>query len=245
VTTHTATPDVVLEAKGLHRFYRREHDEVAALKDVSFDVRAGEMVAVVGPSGSGKSTLLGLLAGLDEPDGGSVWVRGQRLSHRSTAEEAVIRGCTIGVLTQTSGLIEHLSVLGNVELAETIRRRARATRFARVLGLGDGSEAQSAPVPPAAIVGAVGLSARAAARPSTLSGGETARANLAVALAAAPHILLADEPTAEVSRSEERALLELLSVSRPPTGATVVVTHSDAVARTADRVIELVDGKQR
>lgn len=239
------TAEVVLEAKGLHRFYRREHDEIAALKDVSFEVRAGEMLAVVGPSGSGKSTLLGLLAGLDEPDGGSVWVRGQRLSHRSLAEEAVIRGCTIGILTQTSGLIDHLSLLGNVELAATIRRRARTTRLARRLGLSDEADPITTPPRPASIVDAVGLAGRAAARPSTLSGGETARVNLAVALAGQPAVLLADEPTAEVSRSEERALLDLLSSRRPPHGATVVVTHSDAVATAADRVIRLVDGRQR
>jgi putative ABC transport system ATP-binding protein len=243
VTTPAETPEVVLEARGLHRFYRREHDEVAALKDVSFEVRAGEMLALVGPSGSGKSTLLGLLAGLDEPDGGAVWVRGQRLSHRSVSEGAVVRGCTIGVLTQTSGLIDHLSVLGNVELAATIRNRARATRLARSLRLSDTAATRQSSEP-AALLDAVGLGARARARPSTLSGGETARANLAVALAATPAVLLADEPTAEVSRAEERVLLELLSASRPPGGATVVVTHSEAVANTADRVIELLDGRQ-
>jgi len=238
-------PEFVLEAKGLHRFYRREHDEVAALKDVSFEVRAGEMIAVIGPSGSGKSTLVGLLAGLDEPDGGGAWVRGQRLSHRSRTEGSIIRGCAIGILTQSSGLIDHLSVLGNVELAGTVRRRARATRLARRLGLVDEADPIDTPTSPASIVDAVGIAGRAAARPSTLSGGETARANLAVALAGAPAVLLADEPTAELSRSEERSLLELLSARRPPGGATVVVTHADAVAAAADRVIELVDGRLR
>jgi putative ABC transport system ATP-binding protein len=91
----------------------------------------------------------------------------------------------------------------------------------------------------------LGLASRLGARPSTLSGGETARANLAVALAGQPMVLLADEPTAEVSRSEERALLDLLAATRPPSGATVLVTHSEVVASAADRVIELVDGKQR
>jgi putative ABC transport system ATP-binding protein len=157
---------------------------------------------------------------------------------------AVIRGCAIGVLTQTSGLIDHLSVLGNVGLAATIRHRARRARLARTLGLA-ATSAATLDAHPDALVISVGLGNRAAARPSTLSGGETARANLAVALAGVPTVLLADEPTAEVSRDEERTVLELLGARRPPSGATVVVTHSEAVAQAADRVIELVDGRQR
>jgi putative ABC transport system ATP-binding protein len=244
MTTVVDTREVVLEARGLHRFFERETDEVAALKDVSFEVRAGELLAVMGPSGSGKSPLLGLLAVFDDHDGGSVCFSGHRLSHRGVAQTAVIRGCCIGVLTQSSGLIDHLSVLGNVELAMALRRRARRTRLARSLRLPDLLPGKG-PSRADSLLEAVGLGARLDARPSTLSGGETARANLAVALAGQPTVLLADEPTAEVSRAEEGALLDLLSTTRPPSGATVVVTHSEVVAEAADRVIELVDGRQR
>jgi putative ABC transport system ATP-binding protein len=89
----------------------------------------------------------------------------------------------------------------------------------------------------------VGLSSHHNARPSTLSGGETARANLAVALSGAPRILLADEPTAEISRDEERSVLELITSMKPANGAVIIVTHSDAVASTADRTIEMQDGR--
>lgn len=228
--------DPVLEARGLHRFYRRGDSEVAALKDVSFTVRPGEMVAVIGPSGSGKSTLLSLLAGLDDPDGGSVWLAGERLSHQGPARQARLRGSRIGVLTQASGLVEHLSVVANVELAASFRPRAQRRAALR-------SREQTASS--LDLLGALGIGARARARPSTLSGGETARANLAVALAGAPTVLLADEPTAEVSREEERGILDLVTRTRPPSGATVLVTHSDAVAARADRVLELVDGRLR
>jgi len=215
----------VLEARGLHRFYRRGDEEVPALRDVSFAVAPGELIAIVGPSGSGKSTLLSLLAGLDDPDGGSVWIGGERFSHRGPADQARLRGRRIGVLTQASGLHEHLSVVANVRLAASFRAPGADSAEALLDGLALGS--------------------RATSRPSTLSGGETARANLAVALAGGPLVLLADEPTAEVSREEESSILALLRRVRPAEGATVVVTHSPTVAAAADRVIELVDGKQR
>lgn len=215
----------VLEARGLHRFFRRGGEEVAALRDVSLTAWPGETIAVVGPSGSGKSTLLNLLAGLDDPDGGSVSVTGEVLSHQPASVQAGVRGRHVGVLTQSSGLVEHLDVIGNLRLAASFRP-TRPTLFELM-----------------ALLEAVGLRSRSSSRPSTLSGGETARANLAVALAGGPKLLLADEPTAEVSRDEESVLLELLAALQPAGGATVIVTHSDAVAGAADRVVHLVDGR--
>ena len=218
----------VLQARGVHRFYRRGgrlDNEVIALRDVDLIVEPGELVAVVGPSGSGKSTLLGLLAGVDDPSGGSIWVVGQRLSHRPPAEQARLRGQHIGVLTQSSGLLDHLDVLGNVVLAGSFRRPSP-----------DSGQA-------AELLDRLGLRDRLHAQPSTLSGGETARANLAAALIGDPLVLLADEPTAEVSRAEEAAVLRLLTQHRPPGSGTVVVTHSVAVARAASRVVTLSAGR--
>jgi putative ABC transport system ATP-binding protein len=217
-----------LEADGLHRFYRSGDVEVAALRDVSVHCDLGECVAVVGPSGSGKSTLLALLAGLDDPDGGVVRVSGQRLSHLPPRASARLRAREVGILTQGGGLLPHLSVLENVEFAATLRG-------GRPVGC-------SGP-DPVALVDGLGLGAVRGARPQTLSGGETARAGLAVALAGSPSVLLADEPTAEVSAAEEEPLLDLLARWRPAEGALVLVTHSPAVARRADRVLRLVDGR--
>lgn len=216
-----------LEARGLHRFFRRGGSEVAALLDVGLSCSEGETVAVTGPSGSGKSTLLALLAGLDDPDGGQVLVQGELLSHLSAAGSARLRGRRIGILTQSSGLLGHLTVLENVRLALALRERA---------GGGGGPT-------PEELVEGLGLATVCSARPTTLSGGETARAGLAVALAGAPDVLLADEPTAEVSTAEESQILDLLRQWRPPHGATVLVTHSEAVARRADRVLHLLDGR--
>lgn len=233
----------VLELRGIHRFYFPGADnEISAVKDVSFSVRPGEFVAIIGPSGSGKSTLLSIMAGLDQPNGGSVWIEGQRLSHRSRAAQAAWRGSAIGVMTQSSGLLEHLSVGQNVELGGALRRRARRAVAGERSSAFDRSS-QHPILSADEILDAVGLGDRHSSRPSTLSGGETARANLAVALAGAPRILLADEPTAEISRSEERDILELISSTRPHDGATVIVTHSESVAKAADRIVEMQDGK--
>lgn len=227
MTTPAALP---LCAVGLHRFHRRGGTEVAALLDLHLDCHAGETVAVVGPSGSGKSTLLALLAGLDEPDGGRVLVYGEALSHRAAAAGARLRARHIGVLTQNSALLGNLTVRENVLLAAGLRARARGTDMDRsgVEGLLD----------------RLRLDHLRNALPRRLSGGETARAGLAAALAGQPDVLLADEPTAEVSSAEEATMLELIRTWRPPNGATVLVTHSEAVARTADRVVQLRDGRQ-
>jgi putative ABC transport system ATP-binding protein len=210
-----------LVARGLHRFYRRAGAEVGALLDVSLTCEPGETLAVTGPSGAGKSTLLGLLGGLDDPDGGDVHVAGERLSHRTPAEAARLRARYVGMLTQTSGLFGHLTVRDNVRFAAALAGRR----------------------PDPELLSKLGLAAVARAHPRTLSGGETARAGLAVALATRPVVLLADEPTAEISRAEEADLLGALRELCPPDGAVVLVTHSERVAAWADRVVHLVDGR--
>jgi putative ABC transport system ATP-binding protein len=147
------------------------------------------------------------------------------VSHEPANVQARLRGELIGVLTQASGLVEHLSVFENLRLAASFRAQAVTASELHVL------------------LDKVGLADRARARPSTLSGGETARANLAVALSGGPRLLLADEPTAEVSTSEEAVLLQLIRDLLPADGAALLVSHSPRVAATADRVLHLVDGR--
>lgn len=214
----------VLEADRLYRFFHAGDEEVLALQGVSLAVRAGEMVAVMGPSGSGKSTLLACLAGLDEPDGGTVRIAGERLSRRTETERAALRAERVGMLFQTSNLIEHLNVEQNVELVQVLagaRDRARRDR----------------------VLEAVGLLSRRKALPSELSGGEAARAGLAVALANEPPVILADEPTGEVDSGNEVRLISLLRERASAGAAVLVVTHSEGVAAAADRVVRLLDGK--
>ncbi|MFI1972226.1 ABC transporter ATP-binding protein [Streptomyces cinnamoneus] len=214
----------VLSARSLYRFFRVGEEETFALQGVGLDVRRGETVAVTGPSGSGKTTLLNCLAGLDEPDGGTVRVVGERLSHRAERERGAIRARHIGVLFQTGNLLDHLTVRDNIALVQRlVPARAR--------------------VAPQELLDRVGIGRRAGALPGQLSGGEAARAGLAVALANAPDVLLADEPTGEVDAETERRLLALLSERAAAGTAVVVVTHSRAVAGAADRVLRLRDGR--
>ncbi|MFD9821393.1 ABC transporter ATP-binding protein [Streptomyces violascens] len=217
---------VVLEARELYRFFRAGEEETQALRGVSLRVRRGETVAVVGPSGAGKSTLLGCLAGLDEPSGGDVRVDGVRISHRPESERARLRARGIGVLLQSNNLVAHLSVTDNVRLARSAVRGSHAVAVGELLEQ-------------------VGLAGRARALPRQLSGGELARAGLAVALANSPEVLLADEPTGELDGGSERLVLELLR-SRADDGCGVlIVTHSAEAVRVADRVITMADGRVR
>ena len=221
------TPPVaepVLQARSLYRFYRADDEETLALQGVSLTLQRGEFVAVTGPSGSGKSTLLACLAGMDDPDGGSVHVAGQRISHRREPERARIRARHIGMLFQHDNLLDHLTLRNNLALVRSLAgRRGRADRQD--------------------ILGLLGLSDRAAAYPGQLSGGELARAGLAIALANAPALVLADEPTGELDSAAETRVLELLSEAAARGTAVLVASHSSAIAAAATRVIPLTDGR--
>jgi putative ABC transport system ATP-binding protein len=214
----------VLEATDLYRFYHAGDDETLALRGVSLNVDAGEIVAISGVSGSGKSTLLACLAGLDEPSGGTVRVLGERMSRQSEARRARMRSRSIGMLFQSANLVAHLDVRSNVVLAQRLAGRVDS---ARVEALLDG----------------VGLSRRSHARLTELSGGEVARAGLAVALANDPPLLLADEPTGELDTETAREIVALLRARAEAGIAVLAVTHNAVLAEAADRVLELESGR--
>jgi putative ABC transport system ATP-binding protein len=216
---------VVLEAQSLYRFFHAGDDETLALQGVSLAVRSGELIAVTGPSGSGKSTLLACLAGLDEPDGGSVSIDGTRISRRPEEERARIRGARIGMLFQQANLVGHLSVADNIALAQRM------------------SDGSSGPEWRSQVMERCGIDHRASARPSQLSGGELARAGLAVALANDPPVILADEPTGELDSVTATRVLDLLRERAGAGAGVLIVTHSPEVATTTDREIRLLDGR--
>ncbi|MDQ1428791.1 MAG: putative transport system ATP-binding protein [Acidimicrobiaceae bacterium] len=222
--------DAVVEATELYRFFHAGDDEVMALRGVSLSAGTGEFVALVGPSGSGKTTFLACLAGLDDPDGGSVRVAGVTMSRRPERERARLRARHLGVLLQSGNLIDHLSIGANIRLARRLASGGEGREAHRGIGVDD-------------LLARVGLAGRQRAYPAQLSGGEAVRAGLAVALVNRPPVVLGDEPTAEVDRATEAQLIELLRAEVGRGLTLVVATHSDAVAAAADRVVTLADGR--
>jgi putative ABC transport system ATP-binding protein len=212
----------VVAACGIYRFYHSGDEETAALRGVDLVLHRGSFTALMGPSGSGKSTLLACLAGLDDPDGGRVSIGEQTISRRPEPIRARLRARTIGMMMQSGNLLEHLSVDQNMSLQQAIAgkddialRRDLLTRL--------------------------GIDHRSATLPSLLSGGEAARAALAVALSAAPVLLICDEPTAEVDAASEAGIIALLQEQARRGTAILVATHSDVLAEAADRVVRLSD----
>jgi putative ABC transport system ATP-binding protein len=214
--------DPVLRAENVYRFYRAGDEETLAVRGASLELSAGEVVALSGPSGSGKSTLLACLAGTDEPSGGTVWVSGARMSGRSEAARSALRARHIGTMAQSGNLLLHLTLLDNLRLARRIGGRR-----------GDGGQ----------LLEDLGIAHRAKAWPQQLSGGELARASLALALANDPAVLLADEPTGELDEATEHRLLNLVRNRAEAGCAILVASHSAAVRRLADRVLVLDDGQ--
>ncbi len=228
MTSLLATADqrepAAVDARELYRFFHTGDDEVLALRGVSLSARSAEFVAVVGPSGSGKSTLLGCIAGLEEPDGGTVRIAGQVMTRRPERERAALRARGVGVVLQSANLVEHLSLAANLRVAHKLSGGRGRPDVEGVLER-------------------VGLAGRRNAYPAQLSGGEAVRAGLAVALVNRPSVVLADEPTAEVDRAAEARLLELLRAEVDRGLALIVASHSPVVAAAADRVVAMADGR--
>ncbi|HET6944751.1 MAG TPA: ABC transporter ATP-binding protein [Gaiellaceae bacterium] len=201
-----------------------EDGRVQALRDVSFTVEAGTLVALTGASGSGKSTILNLVAALDTPDAGSITVAGRRVDELD--DPAGYRAETIGFVFQGHNLLPTLTASENVQIP-MFGRRPRAERAERARLL----------------LEQVGLESRAHARPAVLSGGERQRVAIARALANEPLLLLADEPTGALDSATGKQVLDLLDQARRSRGTTILlVTNDDEVAARAQRTLRLRDG---
>jgi len=203
---------------------------VAVLRDLSFDIAAGEAVAIIGPSGSGKSTLLNLIGTLDQPTSGHVWLDGQDLSRLDEPQLAAIRNRQIGFIFQAHHLLPQCSVIENV-LVPTIADKKGADR--------DGAPARAEK-----LLQRVGLGERLHHRPGQLSGGERQRVAVVRALINQPQLLLADEPTGALDRASAQGLAQLLiELNREEKVTLIVVTHALDLARQVGRVLELRDGQ--
>jgi putative ABC transport system ATP-binding protein len=224
----SASSDGALRFVQVVKEYRLGASTVRALDGVSLTVPRGQFLAVTGRSGSGKSTLLNLAAGIDVPTSGQIWIEGTELSRLSDDALTRLRRDRIGVIYQFFNLISTLTVRENVALPGELAGRPAA-------------EARAAAD---RLIDEVDLGARRDARPHALSGGEMQRAAIARALALAPALVLADEPTGNLDSRSADQVLGLLQTVAERHGATVVlVTHSREAAARAARVVELHDGR--
>ena len=221
--------DVAIRADKLCKSYHTSAAPVEALRNVSFEVKAGQRVALLGKSGSGKSTLLNLLGGLDRSSSGSLEVAGQSLDRLSSRALSDYRSSDVGMIFQGFNLIASRTAWQNVELPMVFAGRSRRQR--RI-------EAREA-------LEAVGLGDRLDHRPAELSGGESQRVAIARALVNRPKILLADEPTGNLDSATARQVVSVLLDHVKRHGATLIlVTHDEELARTStERIVRLKDGQ--
>ncbi|MGB6974044.1 MAG: ABC transporter ATP-binding protein [Terracidiphilus sp.] len=215
----------MIDVRDVKKWIQNGSRRVDILKGISLLIPAGQFVAIVGASGSGKSTLLGLLAGLDTPSEGEIWLDGTPIHNLAEAELAAVRGRKIGFVFQSYQLISTLTALENVLLPFELNVDGSGLTRAREL------------------LGAVGLGDRMEHYPVQLSGGEQQRVALARAFVVDPPIVMADEPTGNLDSSNGRLVLDLLLDRNRKAGATLVlVTHDPEIAGRADRRIVLKDG---
>ena len=216
----------ILETKDLRKIYGSGDTEVRALDGVNLQIENGEFVAIVGTSGSGKSTLLHMLGGLDQPTSGSVIVDGKDIFSLKEEALTIFRRRKIGFVFQSYNLVPVLNVYENIVLPIEL----------------DGGKVNKEFVQ--RIVQTLGLDGRLDALPSQLSGGQQQRVAIARALAAAPAIILADEPTGNLDSRTSQDVLSLLKVTSQKFSQTIVmITHNEEIAQMADRIIRIEDGK--
>ncbi len=216
----------ILCIRNLTKTYMQGKIPVHALNDVSFDVKKGEFLSIVGPSGSGKSTLLSMIGLLDRPTGGSVFIGGMEITKAKESEAPRIRREKIGFVFQHFNLLPTLTAMENVDIAMRFvgmskkKRKERAFELLTQIGLGD----------------------RVKHRPSELSGGQQQRVAIARAMANNPDIILADEPTGAVDTKTREIIVAILKELSEKGQTILVVTHDMAVAEQTDRIITMRDG---
>ncbi len=219
----------LIRCRELTKTYRKGRISVTPLESLTLDVPVGEFLALMGPSGSGKTTLLNLIAGIDEPTSGELWVEERKISSMSRGQLTKWRASGCGYIFQLYHLVPILSAFENVELPLLLQsglsRSARRDKVAAALDL-------------------VGLSDRSDHRPSELSGGQEQRVAIARALVADPPLLVADEPTGDLDRESADQILDLLGqLAKKYRKTIVMVTHDAQAAKAAGRILHLEKGQ--
>jgi putative ABC transport system ATP-binding protein len=218
---------IILEVVDLIRQYKQYDEVITAVNRVNFKVFEGEFVAIIGTSGSGKSTLLHLLAGLDRPNNGSIYIRSRDITRMSADELAVFRGESIGMIYQKHNLIEQMTALENI-LVPTLMCNKEDVSYQENLKK---------------LIVSLRIADRIHHLPSELSGGQQQRVSIARALINLPSIVFADEPTGNLDRDNADEVLDLLLETKKMLGQTLVmVTHDMSIAEKADRIFKMEDG---
>ena len=222
------TESVIIDVQNVTRLYQQGIVEVAALRDLSLQIEAGEFTAICGPSGSGKTTLLNMIGALDQPTSGRVIIEGQDLGDLDRQQLSHLRRDRIGFVFQSYNLIPVLTAYENAELVLSVQGASQSERKEKVMVL----------------LQAVGLEGLEDRRPSELSGGQQQRVAIARALASGPAVILADEPTANVDSETAVLLLDLMQELNQSHESTFVFsTHDPRVMERARRLVRMVDGQ--
>ena len=215
----------MIQVEHLSKVYGKGENEVVALNDVSFSVKKGEFVAIIGPSGSGKSTLLHILGGVDRPTKGKVYFDGVDVYQQKEDQLAIFRRRQVGLIYQFYNLIPILNVLENMTLPVLMDGREVNQEFLTEL------------------VATLGLEGKEKKLPNELSGGQQQRTSIGRALMTSPLVVLADEPTGNLDSKNSQEIIQLLKASNKKYSQTlIVITHDENIALQADRIIAIEDG---
>ena len=215
----------ILKIENLTKVYGKGENEVVALNDVSFSVKKGEFVAIIGPSGSGKSTLLHILGGVDRPTKGKVYFDGVDVYQQKEDQLAIFRRRQVGLIYQFYNLIPILNVVENMTLPVLMDGREVNQEFLTEL------------------VATLGLEGKEKKLPNELSGGQQQRTSIGRALMTSPLVVLADEPTGNLDSKNSQEIIQLLKTSNKKYNQTlIVITHDENIALQADRIIAIEDG---
>lgn len=215
----------MIQVEHLSKVYAKGENEVVALNDVSFSVKKGEFVAIIGPSGSGKSTLLHILGGVDRPTKGKVYFDGVDVYQQKEDQLAIFRRRQVGLIYQFYNLIPILNVLENMTLPVLMDGREVNQEFLTEL------------------VATLGLEGKEKKLPNELSGGQQQRTSIGRALMTSPLVVLADEPTGNLDSKNSQEIIQLLKASNKKYNQTlIVITHDENIALQADRIIAIEDG---
>jgi putative ABC transport system ATP-binding protein len=215
----------IIRFENVYKTFEKNKEEIKALKETSFSLNAGEMVAIIGPSGSGKSTLLTMMGGLQRPSGGKIMFNGKDVGSMQEKERNKLRFDEIGFILQASNLVPYLTIREQFELVDKFAKKKT-----------DEKKVDE-------ILNRMGISNRKKSYPGELSGGERQRAAISRALYTNPFLLLADEPTASLDSKKTKDVIELLAEqTKNYKRTTVIVTHDNRLLEYCDRVFKIVDG---